>query len=295
MKPTPSSTVEREAVEQDVGERPPGEHRGARHRQRAEAVDQALLHVLGEPERGDEPAERDRLDDDARHQEVDVVEARRLDRAAEDVHEQQHEHHRLDRVRDQQVGLARDPLEVAAREHQRVGDRVGELMPPPPPRPASSAAWPVSAMKTSSSVGRRSAMSSMPTSAASSRRTASAIAPGAGAPARGRRRPRATGARWPSRPAPRSPLGVARRLERDLEALAADPVLELVGRSLGDHVAVVDHDDLVREAVGLIEVLGGQEHRRALGHAPLDRLPHVSRARGSRPVVGSSRNSTGGR
>ena len=33
------------------------EHRRARHRQRAETVDQALLEVLGEPDRGDEPAE----------------------------------------------------------------------------------------------------------------------------------------------------------------------------------------------------------------------------------------------
>ena len=87
----------------------PGEHRRARHRERAEAVDQALLDVLGQPERGHEPAERDRLHDDARHQEVDVVERARVDRAAEHVDEQQHEHDRLDRVRDQQVRLARDP------------------------------------------------------------------------------------------------------------------------------------------------------------------------------------------
>ena len=35
----------------------PASTAGARHRQRAEAVDQALLQVLGEPERGDEAAE----------------------------------------------------------------------------------------------------------------------------------------------------------------------------------------------------------------------------------------------
>ena len=135
---------QRQAVEQDVRQRPPGQHRGARHRQRAEAVDQALLDILGEPERGHEPAEGDRLDDDAGDQEVDVIEARRHDRAAEDVDEQQHEHHRLHRVGDQQVGLARDPLEVAARQDDRVRDRVGEAhAATSSASAASSAAWPV--------------------------------------------------------------------------------------------------------------------------------------------------------
>ena len=54
-------------------ERAPGEHRGARHRQRAEAVDQALVEVLVEPDRGDEAAEGDVLDDDPGDQEVDVA------------------------------------------------------------------------------------------------------------------------------------------------------------------------------------------------------------------------------
>ena len=51
----------------------PAEHRGARHRQRAEAVDQALVQVLVEPERRDEAAEGDVLHDDPRDQEVDVA------------------------------------------------------------------------------------------------------------------------------------------------------------------------------------------------------------------------------
>ena len=41
-----------------------------------------------------------------------------------------------------------------------------------------------------------------------------------------------------------------------LEPLAADAVLQRVGRALGDHPAVVDHRDLVSEPVGLVEVLG---------------------------------------
>ena len=89
---------DRQQVRRDVGQRAAGEHRRARRRQRAEAVDQALGHVLGQPERGREPAERDLLDDHPRDQEVDVVVvAGRRDRAAEDVREQQHEHDRLDR------------------------------------------------------------------------------------------------------------------------------------------------------------------------------------------------------
>ena len=38
-------------VVDDVGGRPPAEHRGAGHRQRAEAVDQALAHVVRHPDR----------------------------------------------------------------------------------------------------------------------------------------------------------------------------------------------------------------------------------------------------
>src|SRR4029079_5635243 len=162
--------------------RAPEEDRPARHRQRAEAVDQPLLDVLGQAERGDEPAEGDRLDDDPRHQEVDVLEARGLDRAAEDEHEQQHEHDGLDRVGDQEVGLARDPGQVALGQDERVGgghrkrahaatSSVGWAS------GSSSAAWPVRARKTSSRVGRRIEMSSIPTSTSSRRRTAAAIAP----------------------------------------------------------------------------------------------------------------------
>ena len=73
-KPTANSTTSDRQLSTTSENVRPVEHRRARHRQRAEAVDQALLDVLGEPERGHEAAERDRLDDDARHQEVDVVE-----------------------------------------------------------------------------------------------------------------------------------------------------------------------------------------------------------------------------
>ena len=66
--------------------------------------------------------------------------------------------------------------------------------------------------------------------------------------------------------------------EMDLEALAADAILELVGRPLGDHAAAVDHRDRIGQAVGLFEVLRGQQHRRALRDQPLDRRPHLQTA-----------------
>ena len=109
-------------VQPYIGRRAAREHGGARHRQRAEAVHQALLHVVGEPERGHETAEHHGLHEDPRQQEVDVVEAGRADRAAEDVDEQQHEHDRLHRVADEQIGLAPDAKQRSLRHHPRVAE-----------------------------------------------------------------------------------------------------------------------------------------------------------------------------
>ena len=117
----------------------------------------------------------------------------------------------------------------------------------------------------------------MPTPAASSRRTASAIAPRAPAHRDAHdRRPRTSAARRPSRPARRSPRR-GRRRPRACTSRRSPPTRSLSSSdgALGDHVAVVDHDDLVREPVGLLEVLRGQQHGRALGDARLDRLPHA--------------------
>ncbi len=124
-----------------------------------------FLRSSARPSGRDEAAEGDRLDDDARDEEVHVVVARRLDRAAEDVDEQQHEHDRLDREADQQVGLARDAQQVAlargpACRRPRSPGR-SRRAPPFSSSSARSAAWPVRARKTSSSVGRRSATSSI--------------------------------------------------------------------------------------------------------------------------------------
>ena len=58
------------------------------------------------------------------------------------------------------------------------------------------------------------------------------------------------------------------------ESLAADHALEPVRGVVGDHAAVVDDGDLVGEGVGLLEVLRGEQHGRAL----------VDEARGRRPT-----------
>jgi hypothetical protein len=47
----------------------------------------------------------------------------------------------------------------------------------------------------------------------------------------------------------------------DLEDLAADAVLELVAGPFGDHAAVVDDGDLVRELIRFFEVLRRQQDR----------------------------------
>ncbi len=68
----------------------------------------------------------------------------------------------------------------------------------------------------------------------------------------------------------REPGAVGRH---DRDAVAADAALELAGRALGDHAAVVHHRDAIGELVGLIEVLRGEQHRRAGGGDLADRLP----------------------
>ena len=60
----------------------------------------------------------------------------------------------------------------------------------------------------------------------------------------------------------------------DGDAVAADVVLQLVGRALGDHPAVVDHDDPLGEPIGLVEVLRGEQHRGAVVFELLDEVPH---------------------
>ena len=86
------------------------------------------------------------------------------------------------------------------------------------------------------------------------------------------------------------PRACSRSSRRNAGA-GSDRGLELAGRALSDHLAVVDDRDPVRELVGLVEVLGAeQDHRPS---APARMMSQTwFRERGSSPVVGSSRNIT---
>ncbi len=83
--------------------------------------------------------------------------------------------------------------------------------------------------------------------------------------------------------------------DADLHRARADRGLQLAAGALGDHAAVVDDGDPVRQLVGLLEVLGGQQDRGARAHEGPDDLHTWLRLRGSSPVVGSSRNISSGR
>ena len=91
------------------------------------------------------------------------------------------------------------------------------------------------------------------------------------------------------------PVTLPRAGQFHLQDLAADAVLKLVPGSLRDHLPVVDHGDPVGQLIGFLEVLGGQQERCPLAPQLADDGPHSLRLRGSRPVVGSSRNGTRGR
>jgi hypothetical protein len=70
-----------------------------------------------------------------------------------------------------------------------------------------------------------------------------------------------------------------RLAQRELQARPADLPLQLRRGAAGDHPAVVDHHDLVGELVGLVEVLGRQQQRHAVGDELADHLPHPHPAR----------------
>ena len=61
----------------------------------------------------------------------------------------------------------------------------------------------------------------------------------------------------------------------ELEHVPADPALQLLGRARGDDQAVVDDHDLVGQFVGLVQVLGGEQQRRPVGHQRPDDVPHA--------------------
>ena len=61
----------------------------------------------------------------------------------------------------------------------------------------------------------------------------------------------------------------------DGQRLAADDPLEAVRGVVRDHPAVVDDGDLVGQRVGLLQVLRGEQHGRAVGDQVADDVPHV--------------------
>ena len=111
----------------DIRDRAPAHHGGARHRQRAEAVEDALVQVVGHADGRGRRGERDRLSEDAREQVLAVGAATgQRDRSAEHEREEQHEHHRLEDREDRQLGNTRDPPQIALGDDQTVTQRVAE-------------------------------------------------------------------------------------------------------------------------------------------------------------------------
>ena len=54
--------------------------------------------------------------------------------------------------------------------------------------------------------------------------------------------------------------------------------LELVGAAVGDGAAVVEHDDVVGQLVGLLEVLRGEDDGGAVAHQVAEDVPQVAAA-----------------
>ena len=75
---------------------------------------------------------------------------------------------------------------------------------------------------------------------------------------------------------------------------APTAVLQRLRLALPHDAAVVDDGDAAGQLVGLLEVLRGEEHGGALVVEAPHLVPQREAAMGSRPVVGSSRNSTVG-
>ncbi len=76
----------------------------------------------------------------------------------------------------------------------------------------------------------------------------------------------------------RSAGGVPGAGQADGDGVAGDLLLELLGGALGDDAAVVDDADPVAQRVGLVQVVGGEQHRHALLAQPADLGPDLGPA-----------------
>ena len=59
----------------------------------------------------------------------------------------------------------------------------------------------------------------------------------------------------------------------------AHPIDELIRRSLGDQLALRQHAHAISQMLGLVEIMGGQQHGRAVGTQRLDEVPRTSTSR----------------
>ena len=204
------------------------------------------------------------------------VEPRRVHREQE----QREDHRRDDRGRlpdRAQEGAPGDLRDLSRRAGPHAGTASCSPVATSAPSPAPSSLRPVLARKTSSRVGACSWRSARSMPSESSSRTTACEAVVAG------REPDRDGLpAGVELPAPGAeaahhldqPRAVGRigrgRLDRGL----ADLGLERGGGALGDDLAAIDDPDAIGEAVGLLEVLGGEEDGHALVvREPLDLLP----------------------
>ena len=101
--------------ERRVGAHPPGDDGQQPDGQAAQAVEEAALLVVGDAARGAHALEEHAGHDEARHQEVDVVQVSRVGHGAtEDVAEDEQEEHPLRRAGDDQRRRAHELLERPA-------------------------------------------------------------------------------------------------------------------------------------------------------------------------------------
>ena len=160
------------------------------------------------------------------------------------------------------------PLPVGAEVGDLAAHHAGDRRRFQPPHPARlgahSASSPVSSTKTSSSVAARTTASSGTTPSSARSEPTIAIA----GPAGRTRRPVAS-ALGPQ-------LGEALRRRVDLGGLAAGVLGDQVGRAAAaDHLALRHHRDLVGEALGLLDVVGRHQDRRAAGFELADQGPEL--------------------
>ncbi len=74
----------------------------------------------------------------------------------------------------------------------------------------------------------------------------------------------------------RDRLEIGGRRHRDVDQVLPDSCLQLLRCSVGDHEAVVQHDDVVGQAVGLFEVLSGEHDRGAFAGKVAQDLPQLA-------------------